>query len=143
MKGNNDAVVLDGAAVIVLIIFAIAIMHGFVERLFSEPGFVLFVILISFIVYFGLLVFMAVSLYLISPRWGSKQNLSIAFAAGARNLAVILTVLPDDMDPDMLVYFAAGKFPIYIMSAVLKPVMSRLVNAPIKEKTHEPKLNGN
>ena len=143
IKGTNDNVVLDGVAVIILIIFAIAIMDGFVERLISEPRFVLFVILMSFLVYFGLLVFMAASLYLIVPRWGSKQNLSIAFAAGARNLAVILAVLPDDVDPDMLVYFAAGQFPIYIMPAVLKPIMARLVKAPIKEKTHEFKSNGN
>ena len=86
---------------------------------------------------------MALTLSLIVPRWGRRENLSIAFAAGARNLAVIFAVLPSNVDPDMLVYFAAGQFPIYIMPAILKPIMLRLVNTPIDDKTKNSIPGGN
>ncbi len=118
---------LDGAAVIVLIIFALAIMDGMTARLIAEPAFVLFVAVISFAVYTGLLIVTVVILAIITPRWGRRLNLSVGLAAGCRNLGIILAVLPSDTDPDMLLYFAAGQFPIYIMPAVLRPVMLRLV----------------
>ena len=143
VKIKNYSSALDGAAVIILIIFAIAIMDGFAERLITEPVFVLFVILMSFLVYLGLLIFVALALFLIVPKWGARENMSIAFAAGARNLAVIFAVLPSNVDPDMLVYFAAGQFPIYIMPAILRPIMVRLVKAPIDDKNENSIPSGN
>ena len=121
------AEVLDGAAVVTLIIFAIAIMDGLAARLIAEPSFVLFVIAVSFAVYTGLLIATAAVLAIIVPQWGRRLNLSVGLASGARNLGVILAVMPANADPDMLLYFAAGQFPIYIMPAVLKPIMLRLV----------------
>ena len=121
------AEVLDGAAVVTLIIFAIAIMDGLAARLMAEPSFVLFVIAASFAVYTGLLIATAAVLAIIVPQWGRRINLSVGLASGARNLGVILAVMPANADSDMLLYFAAGQFPIYIMPAVLKPIMLRLV----------------
>ena len=121
------AEVLDGAAVVTLIIFAIAIMDGLAARLMAEPSFVLFVIAASFAVYTGLLIATAAVLAIIVPQWGRRLNLSVGLASGARNLGVILAMMPANADPDMLLYFAAGQFPIYIMPAVLKPIMLRLV----------------
>jgi len=118
---------LDGGAVIVLIIFALAIMDGMTARLLANPAFVLFVTAISFAVYTGLLIATVGVLAIITPRWGRKVILSVGLSAGCRNLGVILAVLPTGSDPDMLLYFAAGQFPIYIMPAVLRPVMLRLV----------------
>ena len=119
--------VLDGAAVVTLIIFAIAIMDGLASRLMAEPGFVLFVIAVSFMVYTGLLIVMTMVLAIIVPQWGRRLKLSVGLASGARNLGVILAVMPANADPNMLLYFAAGQFPIYIMPAVLRPIMLRLV----------------
>ena len=132
LRIKNYARALDGVAVITLIIFAVAIMDGFANRLLAEPGFILFVTAMSFLVYVGLLIFMAIALSFIVPGWGRRVNLSISFAAGARNLGVILAVLPANVDPDMLVYFAAGQFPIYIMPAILRPIMFRMVGKPDK-----------
>ena len=129
---TTRAEVLDGAAVVTLIIFAIAIMDGLAARLMAEPRFVLFVIAVSFAVYTGLLIFMGVVLAIIVPQWGHRLNLSVGFASGARNLGVILAVMPANADPDMLLYFAAGQFPIYIMPAVLKPIMWRLIGQKTK-----------
>ena len=124
---KTRAEVLDGAAVVTLIIFAIAIMDGLASRLIAEPGFVLFVIALSFMVYTGLLIVMMTVLAITVPQWGRRLKLSVGLASGARNLGVILAVMPANADPNMLLYFAAGQFPIYIMPAVLRPIMLRLV----------------
>ena len=123
----NHARALDGVAVVTLIIFAVAIMDGFVNRLLAEPGFIIFVTAMSFLVYVGLSIVMAIALSFIVPEWGKRVNFSIAFAAGARNLGIIIAVLPANGDPDMLVYFAAGQFPIYIMPAIIRPIMLRML----------------
>ena len=123
---KTQAEVLDGAAVVTLVIFAIAIMDGLAARLMAEPGYVLFVIAVSFMVYTGLIILMTATLATIVPQWGRRLQLSVGLASGARNLGVILAVMPANADPDMLLYFAAGQFPIYIMPAVLKPIMLRL-----------------
>jgi len=118
---------LDGSAVFLLIVFAVAIMDGLTARLLAEPGFVLFVVFLSFAVYVGLIILTALTLALLVPSWGRRVVLSVGFAAGCRNLAIILAVLPAGVDPDMILYFAAGQFPIYIMPAVLRPIMLRLL----------------
>lgn len=128
-KLKDRAESLDGAAVVTLIIFAIAVMDGLTARLMAEPQFVLFVTAMSFAVYTGLSIVMAAALAIMAPNWGRRAHLSVGLAAGARNLGVILAALPADSDPDMLLYFAAGQFPIYIMPAVLRPIMLRLVRA--------------
>jgi len=83
---------------------------------------------VSFMVYTGLLIVMTTVLAIIVPQWSRRLKLSVGLASGARNLGVILAVMPANADPDMLLYFAAGQFPIYIMPAVLRPIMLRLVD---------------
>jgi len=119
--------VLDGGAVFMLVVFAIAIMDGLSARLASEPMTVLYVIALSFAVYTGLIVITVLAFALIVPKWSRRVILSAGFAAGCRNLAIILAVLPANADPDLFLYFAAGQFPIYIMPAVLRPIMLRLL----------------
>ncbi|MEK9722286.1 MAG: hypothetical protein VW405_02220, partial [Rhodospirillaceae bacterium] len=92
----------------VLIVFAVAIMEGVTARLIAEPGFVLLVTAVSFAVYTGLFVAMAAILAIIRRQWGRRLGLSFGLAAGARNLGVILAVLPAGADPDMVLYFAVG-----------------------------------
>ncbi|MBT3660214.1 MAG: hypothetical protein HOK25_05725 [Rhodospirillaceae bacterium] len=125
---------LDGTVVFLLIVFAVAIMDGLTARLLAEPRFVFFVMALTFAAYIGLMVLTILMLAIIAPKWGKRVILSVGFAAGCRNLAVILAVLPAGVDPDMIMYFAVGQFPIYIMPAVMKPIMLRLVaDAPISD----------
>lgn len=114
---------LDGWAVIWLLVFAVGIMDGITARLLADPGDVVFVMALTFAVYLGLMIAAAVAFAPLSGRIGWRSVLSIGFASGCRNLAVVLAVLPDDADPDMMLYFAVGQFPIYIMPAVLKTVV--------------------
>jgi len=127
VRVRSWAPALDGSAVFMLMVFAIAIMDGLTARLMAEPSTVLYITLLSFVVYTGLIVVTVLSFAIILPGWGRKVILSAGFAAGCRNLAIILAVLPASADPDTILYFAAGQFPIYIMPAVLRPIMLRLV----------------
>ena len=113
---------LDGWAVIWLLVFAVGIMDGITARLLADPGDVVSVMGLTFAVYLGLMVAGAVAFLPMSGRIGWRAMMSIGFTSGCRNLAVVLAVLPDDSDPDMMLYFAVGQFPIYIMPAVLKIV---------------------
>ena len=118
---------LDGASVLILIVFAIAIMDGLTARLLAEPGYVLFVTALTFAAYAGLMALTVLGLAIIQPQWGRRLILSAGFTAGCRNLAVILAVLPAGADPDLFLYFAVGQFPIYLMPAILKPLVLRLL----------------
>ena len=124
-------VTIDGAAVILLWLFAIPLMDGITARLFAEPARMLFLTALSFAVYIGLMLSAAVIFWLL---WRDKRAaLSAGLASGCRNLAVIIAVLPAGVDPEIMTYFALAQFPIYIMPSLMKPVMG-MVLRPLSER---------
>ena len=69
---------------------------------------------------------------LAAPGVGQRGSLSAGFISGTRNLAIILAVLPANVDLDVPLFFAVGQFPIYIMPMVLRPVFRKLLDRPAK-----------
>ena len=118
---------LDGWAVILLIIFAIAIMQGLTARIFDAPMDTLVVTGLSFATYVGLMILSALCFLIVGTKIGRQGLISVGFISGTRNLAIILAVLPANVDPDVPLFFAVGQFPIYIMPLVLRPVINRLL----------------
>lgn len=125
-KIAEKAPIIDGWSVILLIIFAIAIMQGLTARLFEEPTDTLMITALSFASYVGLMVLGLCLFAPFAPQIGRNAVLSISFVSGTRNLAMILAVLPENVDPDIPLFFAVGQFPIYIMPMVLRPIINRL-----------------
>lgn len=121
------AYVMDGCAVILLIIFAIAIMQGLQARIIEAPVDTLVITGLSFATYVGLMILSAISFVCVGGKIGRQGLVSVGFISGTRNLAIILAVLPPDVDPDIPLFFAVGQFPIYIMPLVLRPVIKRLL----------------
>lgn len=119
--------VMDGWAVILLIIFAIAIMQGLTARIIDAPIDTLVVTGLSFAIYGGLMILSAVCFLVVGTKIGRQGLVSVGFISGTRNLAIILAVLPPNVDPDILLFFAVGQFPIYIMPLLLRPVINRLL----------------
>lgn len=122
----KKAPIIDGCSVILLIVFAVAIMQGLTARIFEDPADTLLITALSFASYIGLMV---LGLCLFAPfvsQIGRNAVLSISFVSGTRNLAMILAVLPENVDPDIPLFFAVGQFPIYIMPMVLRPIINRL-----------------
>jgi predicted Na+-dependent transporter len=118
---------IEGLSVILLIIFAFAIMEGVTARIIEDPLDIAYVAGLSFATYIGMMVVGAAFFYWIVPGVGKRGALSAGFVLGTRNLAIILAVLPASLDGDIPLFFAIGQFPIYIMPMLLKPVFRRLL----------------
>lgn len=119
----------DGLSVVLLVLFAIAIMDGVLDRIIADPVRILGIVALSFAVYAGLQVVGTVAWSLLLGGRDRQRALSVGFASGSRNLAVFLAVLPATTSPDVMIYFALGQFPIYIMPMVLRPICRRLLPA--------------
>ncbi len=113
----------DGIVVILMAVFVLAIMDGITAVLLAEPVRVLLVIMLSFVANGGLQFAGAI----VFRRIARQECLTLGFVSGMRNMGLILAVLPADVDPDVVLYFAVAQFPVYIMPALLKPLYRRLL----------------
>lgn len=120
---SQAAPVLDMAALVLLLTFAIAIMDGVTERLIAQPSHVLGVLVAAFAANIALQAGAALAFAWLDGR----TALTAAFASGNRNMGLLLAVMPADMNPDVLLYFALAQIPIYVMPALLTPLYRRLL----------------
>ncbi len=120
---------IDGGSVVLLIVFAVAVMEGVMARIRTDPADIAYVTALTFAVYIGLMI-VGVVVFATMPGIRRRGALSAGFISGTRNLALILAVLPENVDSDIPLFFAVGQFPIYIMPLVLKPVFKRLLGNP-------------
>jgi BASS family bile acid:Na+ symporter len=116
----------NGLVVILMLIFAIAIMDGVTTRLLAEPLYVAALLALSFIVQALLQTLTALGFLWL----GRRAAFTVGFLAGNRNMGLLLVVLPAGLHPDIALYFAMAQFPIYILPALLKPLYGRLL--PVK-----------
>jgi BASS family bile acid:Na+ symporter len=114
---------IDGLAVVILMVFAIPIMDGVLVRLLNEPwrtaGFVLWGFIATF-------VYIAAATLLFWP-FGAQRACTAGYAAGSRNNALLLAVLPGTVDPDYFLFIAAIQFPIYLTPTLVQPVYRWLI----------------
>jgi len=114
---------LEGTLVILLTVFAIAIMDGITAVLLARPSHVLLAVALGFIANVGLQLATAALFW----KRGRPEALTLGFVSGNRNAGIILAVLPANVDPDIRIYFAMAQFPIYVLPALLRPLYRRLV----------------
>ncbi len=111
----------DIASVMLLLVFAIAIMDGVTELVAQDPWRVLQFIIAAF----------AANLLLqllgtaVAATMERRSALTVGFASGNRNMGLLLAVLPADSPPDVLLFFGLAQLPIYILPAVLGPAYKR------------------
>lgn len=119
----------DGAVVLVLVIFAFGIMHGVQARLLADPAWALA----------GMATALGVSLMLngatalvLMPWLGRSVALAGGYLAGTRNQALFLAVLPAAADPRVTIFFALGQVPMFILPFLLRRAYARIlpVTAP-------------
>jgi len=121
----RQATLIDGASVVLLLVFAVAIMDGVAVRLAEEPAHVLTLTAVAFAANLGL---QAVGAVAAAPL-GLRRALTVGFSSGNRNMALLLAVMPAGAHPDTLLYFAVGQFPIYMLPALLAPLYRRVLGA--------------
>lgn len=111
----------DGLVVILMAIFAIAIMDGVTDLLIEDPVRILLITLLSFAANALLQLIGFVLFY----KCGWRDALTLGFVGANRNMGIILAVLPAGIDPDIVLYFALAQFPMYVYPAVLKPLVQK------------------
>ncbi len=107
----------DSASVVLLLIFAVAIMDGVTALLARDPWHVLGFIVAAFVINVALQLLGATA----AATLGRRASLTVGFATGNRNMGLLLAVLPADSCADALLFFALAQLPIYMLPAVLGP----------------------
>jgi BASS family bile acid:Na+ symporter len=119
---------LDGVAVILLFAFALAIMAGVGEVLAGDPWRVVRLIGLSFVLCAGM---MAATTVLFLP-FGRGTALGVGYLSSSRNMGILLAALPPAAEPDIGLWFALAQFPLYMLPAMLRPLVARVAPAPGK-----------
>ena len=114
---------IDGWNVVFFVLFAVAIMDGVTATLLDRPGLVLLYAGAAFAANLGFQLLGGLAFWWLDRR----RALTIALASGNRNLALPMAVLVDSAGFDVLLYFAVGQLPIYILPVVLAPLYRRLL----------------
>ena len=109
---------LDGLVVIMIVGFALALMDGVTAAFVDQPARVGLIVGAAFTANAGLQCAAALAFW----RFGRKLALTIGYAAGDGNLAIILAVLPDNAHPDIALYFALGQFPMFLFPMLSRPL---------------------
>lgn len=111
----------DAVSVVLLLVFAIAIMDGVTFLVIHDPRRVLGFIFAAFAVNLLLQLLGAA----VAAAMGRRAALTVGFASGNRNMGLLLAVLPAEAAPDAMLFFAVAQLPIYILPALLGPAYRR------------------
>ena len=116
---------IDGLNVVVLFLFALALMGDVLANAVARPLFVLGLLALSTAVMLGLSGLTA----LIFARTGAHTMLPLAHAAGARNTGLMLAAAAGAVPELVWLYVALLQIPIYALPLIVKPVLRRLSTA--------------
>jgi len=114
---------IDGVAVLVLVLFAIAIMDGVRDAMLMRPDYVALTLVTAFGANVGLQALGS----LLFLSLGRRRALTAGFVSGNRNMALVLAALAGSADFDVTLYFAIGQIPLYMLPALLAPLYRRLL----------------
>jgi BASS family bile acid:Na+ symporter len=112
---------IDGLSVIALFCFAVAVMDGVVAQALAQPTFMLGLIALAF----ATSLILGAATALVFWRAGRTAALTLALAAGLRNLGVMLAATGDGVPALTWLYVAMAQFPVYLLPHLLKPVLAR------------------
>lgn len=115
----------DGAVVLLVVLYGFGVMDGILAALLAEPGFVLGGIALAFAGSFALNVATALAF----APFGARVALSAGLLSGNRNMALYLAVLPAATDARILMFFALCQFPLFLSPFLLRPVYGRMRGA--------------
>ncbi|HEX7968014.1 MAG TPA: hypothetical protein VF502_07330 [Stellaceae bacterium] len=119
---RRQAVALSGLNVLILILFAVAIMDGVRDLIAARPQQVLLYAACA----------VAASLLLqglsfLAFAWLRRRDaLTVGLIGGNNNMAVVWANLGSAATPELMLFFAAVQLPIYVLPAALRPVYRRL-----------------
>jgi BASS family bile acid:Na+ symporter len=115
---------ISGINVLLLVLFAVAVMDGMPRHLVDEPLRVLGFCIAALGASLGL---QAISF--LGFGWlGRFAALTVGLVGGNKNMAVVWASLSAATagSPDLMLYFACAQLPIYLLPAALAPIYRRL-----------------
>jgi BASS family bile acid:Na+ symporter len=113
---------IDGLNIIILLVFASAVMGDVATDFLADPLFTSAVALLAFAVYFTLLAATA----LIFRRAGTERAFALGLMVSQRNLGLMLAATAGVLPATTWLYFALTQFPIHLAPYLLMPIASRL-----------------
>lgn len=108
---------LDGIAVVGLLIFAVAIMDGVGRAALERPGYVAATLAAAFAANAG----MQLAGFFAFAWMARKQALAVAMLSGNRNMGLLLAALGAAADFDVVLYLALGQIPVFL-TPLAKPI---------------------
>ncbi len=114
---------IDGVVVVVMLIFAVAIMDGVTATLLSDPATVGLWLLAAFIANPALQMAGA----LVFSWLGRRRALTLGLLSGNCNMGILLAAFPAGTDFQVVLYFAVAQLPMYMLPAVMLPLYRRLM----------------
>ena len=114
---------IDGVAVLNLLLFGVAIMDGVTAYAFERPGYVTVAILAAYA--FNLMLQGAGALAF--RRLGPERAATAALLVGNCNMGLVLVALSGRASFEVTVYFALAQLPMYTLPALLGPLYARAV----------------
>ncbi len=110
---------LDGINVLLLLVLAVAFMDGVTARFLADPREVLGVGALAFSVSLGAL---ALTALVFRPFAGEGQGLMLGFAAGHRNMMVLIAAAGGVIPDSSWLYVGLAQFPIYMLPYLMRPL---------------------
>lgn len=117
---------IDGLSVLIMFIFAVALMDGVAARLISDPWLVLGLLALAFTLS---LTTVALTM-LVFAAAGRSRAFVLGLGAGHRNLGLMIGAASTGMSDLVWLYFALAQFPIYLLPHLLRPLARRLAPRP-------------
>lgn len=113
---------LDGLNVVMLFVFAVALMDGMPAQIAASPGLVFGLVLLSF----GVSLALIGLTMLVSRPLPRGEALALSLGAGTRNMGLMLAALDGRVPELTFMYFALAQVPIYLLPLFLQPLAARL-----------------
>lgn len=118
---------LQGLTVIVLLIFAIAVMDGVTARILSDGRTVLLYLAAAFALNLGFQLLTP----LLFHRMGRRPALSLGLVSGNRNMGLVFAVT-GATEPDLLLFLAVAQVPIYVLPLLTQRAYRRLLDTDVE-----------
>lgn len=116
---------LDGLVVMVMLVFAVAIMDGVTATLMTRPMTVALWLAVAFVANPALQIAGTLAF-----AWlGRRRALTVGLISGNCNMGLLLAAFPPGTDFDVVLYFAVAQLPMYMLPALLLPLYRRLMRA--------------
>jgi predicted Na+-dependent transporter len=116
---------IDGLNVIALFVFVVALMEGVTANAIAHPALVLGLLALAFALSLGLA---ALTALMFAPA-GWSRALTLGFAAGSRNMGLMLAAAAGAVPEATWLYFGLAQVPIYLMPQVLRLLAQRLATS--------------